>query len=327
VSGQRRARRQFVRGVGACGLAAAWPARAEEFPSRAVSIIVPAPPGGLLDTAMRTLARLAAPHLNNQSVVIDNRPGASLLLGADAMAKIERGDGYQLAQSTSTWMRMPHLRKVAYDPLRDFTFIISFSASPFGVAVKADSPWKSFNDVLAAARARPGEISYGTVGIGNAGHLLMEEIGRLAGVRWNLVPMKGSTEIIQAVLGGHVDLMSDSTSWAPQVEAGRMRLLMHYGETRLQKFPEAATARELGLPITYLSPFGLAGPKGMDPTVVRILHDAFRKAMDSREYQELVARFDLVPLYMNSADMTADMKATFEREREMIARMGLTGKL
>jgi tripartite-type tricarboxylate transporter receptor subunit TctC len=322
-----RARRRLIKSAAILAALPAQQVGAQEFPARPVTIIVPAPPGGLLDTAMRVAARLASPHLGDQSIVIDNRPGASLLLGADAMAKIDRGDGYLLAQSTSTWMRMPHLRAVNYDAQRDFTFIISMAASPFGVAVRTESPWKSFNDVLAAARARPGQVSYGTVGIGNAGHLLMEEIARLSGVKWNLIAMKGSTEIIQAVLGGHVDLMSDSTSWAPQVASGKMRLLMHYGETRLKKFPDVPVARELGMPITYLSPFGLAGPRNMDPKVVKILHDAFQKAMEHKDYQDMLERFELVPLYMNSARMTADMKETYERERAMIARMGLTGKL
>jgi tripartite-type tricarboxylate transporter receptor subunit TctC len=313
--------------LGLGGLVTARSALAQEFPNRPISVIVPAPPGGLLDVSMRLVARLVAPHLNNQALVIENRPGASLLLGAEAMARIDKGDGYQLTQSVASWMRVPHLRKVSYDALNDFTHIITLAASPFGVAVRSESPFKTFNDVIAAAREKPGQISYGTVGVGNAGHLLMEEVGRLAGVQWNLVAMKGSVEIIQAVIGGHIDLHSDSTSWAPQVAAGRMRLLAHYGQARLKKYPDVPTFKELGFPIEYLSPFGIAGPKGMDTAVVKTLHDAFRKAMETPEYTDLLEKFELVPMYRNSEQAAADMKETYERERIMITRMGLLGKM
>jgi tripartite-type tricarboxylate transporter receptor subunit TctC len=319
-------RRTVIQGLAAACVGAGRPLRADSFPSRPITFIVPATPGGLLDTFMRGSTKLAAPYLNNQPMVIENRPGASLLLGAEAMARLDHGDGYLLTQGLQVQVRMPHMRAVNYDPFKDFTWIISQVGSPFGVAVRADSPYQSFDDLLAAAKARPGEVSYATVGVGNGGHLLMEEVARLKGVKWIMVPVKGSTEGIQGALGGHYDCVADSVSWAPQVAAGKMRLLLQFGDGRLKKFPQAPSAQELGMPLVYTSPVGLIGPKKMDPQVVQILHDAFRKAAEQPEYLELLDRFDLFPLYKNPADFTATMRQEYERERALVTRLGLQAK-
>ncbi|WP_158213253.1 tripartite tricarboxylate transporter substrate binding protein [Pigmentiphaga sp. NML080357] len=319
-------RRQLLRGLAAgasMGVLPRMATAAEGFPSRPITVIVPASPGGLLDVYQRFVDKLAAPFLNGQPIIIENRPGANLLLGADAMARIDRGDGYTLTQALQIQVRMPHLQKVRYDPMRDLTWIICMVTSPFGIAVRADSPLRSFDDLIAAARARPGEISYGTVGFANGGHLLMEEVARLKGVKFNVIPMKGSADVIQAAIGGHVDAMSDSASWAPQVQAGKMRLLVTFGESRLEKFPDVPTARELGVPIVYTSPIGMAGPKNMDPAVVRVLHDAYRRAIEQPAHREILDKFDLIPAYRDTAAFTEEMRASFEREKAMVARLGL----
>lgn len=319
-------RRQLLRGIAAGMPAAALPRLAtagQGFPSRPITIIVPASAGGLLDVYQRFVDKLAAPFLNNQPIIIENRPGANLLLGADAMARQDRGDGYLLTQALQIQVRMPHLQKVRYDALRDLTWIICMVTSPFGIAVRADSPLRSFDDLIAAARARPGEISYGTVGFANGGHLLMEEVARLKGVKFNVIPMKGSADVIQAALGGHVDAMSDSASWSPQVQAGKMRLLVTFSESRLEKFPDVPTATELGVPIVYTSPIGLAGPKNMDPAVVRVLHDAYKRAIDQPAHKDILDKFDLILGYRDTAGFTEEMRASYEREKAMVARLGL----
>jgi tripartite-type tricarboxylate transporter receptor subunit TctC len=324
-------RRDVLRGLAALGMTAGGlPLAAAQdknaFPSRPVTVIVPATAGGLLDVYQRFVDRLAAPYLNNQPVIIENKPGGNLLFGADAMARIDHGDGYTLTQALLIQARMPHLQKVRYDPLKDLTWIISMVTSPFGIAVRNDSPFKTLDDLFAAAKAKPGEISYGTVGFANGGHLLMEEVARQKGLKFNLIAMKGSSDVIQAALGGHIDVMSDSASWAPQVQAGKMRLLVNFCEERLPKYPDVPTAKELGLPIVYTSPIGLAGPKNMDPAVVKILHDAYKKAIDQPEHRIIIDKFDLIPAYLNTADFTKDMTAAFHREKTLLSRLDLSGK-
>ena len=129
------------------------------------------------------------------------------------------------------------------------------------MAVRAESPYKTIDDLFADARTRPGQVSYATMGIGNGSHLNMEEVAWLKGVQFNLISVKGSTEGIQGALGGHYDCLADSLSWAPRVASGKMRPLMQFGEGQLKKIPDAPSARELGLPVAYTSPTGLIGPK------------------------------------------------------------------
>lgn len=324
-------RRRVLRALAAAGLmTGGMPGiRAQAktgFPSRPITIIVPATAGGLLDVYQRFVDRLATPHLNNQTIVIENKPGNNLLFGADAMARLEQGDGYTLTQALQIQARMPHIQKVRYDFHKDFTWIICMVTSPFGIAVRTESPFKTFNDLVTAAKARPGEISFGTVGFANAGHLLMEDVQRKLGVKFNLIAMKGSSDVIQGTLGGHLDFMSDSASWAPQVQAGRMRLLVTFGDERLAKYRDVPTATELGLPIVYTSPIGLAGPKNMDPAVTRILHDAYKRAIDMPEHRAILDKFELIPAYRNSADFARYMDESFVSEKKLLAGLDLTGR-
>lgn len=307
-------------GLGLLGRAQAQP---QAFPAKPITIIVPVTAGGLLDSFVRGSARLAQPYLNDQPIIIENRPGAQLLLGADAIARVARGDGYLLTAFTQIMLRAPHMRQVNYDPLKDFTWIIEQVGTPFAVAVRTESPYRTLADLVADAKARPGAVSYATVGMGNGGHLMMEELARLQDVKVNPIPVKGSSEAIRGVLGGHFDCLCDAASWAPHVAGGKMRLLVQFSEQRLRKYPDVPSARELGIPLVYTSPIGLLGPKAMDPQVVKTLHDAFLKAAATPEYRLLLDQLDLFPLYRNSADFAAHARDEFAREREIVQRLGL----
>lgn len=324
-------RRHLLKGAAAALAAGALPLRAARaqnggFPAKPITVIVPVTAGGLLDSFMRGSAKLAQPFLNDQPIVIENRPGAQLLLGADAIARVPKGDGYLLTQFTQILLRAPHMRPVHYDPMLDFTWIIEQVGSPFGVAVRTESPYRTLADLIADGRSRPGAVSYATVGVGNGGHLMMEELARLQGVGFNLIPVKGSSEAIQGVLGGHIDCLCDAASWAPHVASGKMRLLVQFGEDRLKKYPSVPSAKESGIPLVYTSPIGLLGPKKMDPQVVQVLHDAFRRAGETPAYRQLLDQLDLFPLYRNSADFAAHARDEYQRERTLVQRLGLQQK-
>ena len=177
-------------------------------------------------------------------------------------------------------LRIPHMQKVQWDPLKDFTFIVGVSGYTFGFTVRTDSPYKTFNDYIEAARKNPGKIDYGSTGAGSSPHLLMEEVATNAKVQLNHVPFKGNADLQSALLGGHVMAQSDATGWDKFVESGQMRLLVTFGEKRTKRWPNVPTAKELGYGVVSQSPYGIVGPKGMDPAVVKTLHDAFKKAMD-----------------------------------------------
>ena len=295
---------------------------AQGYPTRPVTFLVPWPPGGSTDLSMRAIAQLAEKHLG-QRIVIENRPGVSGTMGAQALAGGARADGYTIAQMPITVFRLPHMMKTPYDPMQDFTWIIHLTGYTFGVVVKSDSPYKTWADVIAYARANPGKMTYATPGNGTSLHITMENIAQRDGIKWEQVPFKGYAEGALALLGGHVDMHSDSTGWAEQVNSGRLRLLNTWGAQRTKRWPTVPTLKDLGYPIVSNSPYGLAGPKGMDPAVTKTLHDAFKKALEDPEYLKTLEKFDQEAFYLSSEDYAALAKKTFEEERIAIQRLGL----
>ena len=296
-------------------------AMAQQFPNKPVTLICPWPVGGSSDLVLRSFAEAAGKQLG-QTVVIENRPGASGTLGAVAMVAA-RPDGYALTQTPITVFRIPHLQKVAFDPIRDITYIIGLTGYTFGVVVRADAQWKTFKELIDYAKANPGKVSYGTPGAGTSLHITMEEIAANNGVKFLHVPYKGVAENIQALLGGHIDVTADSTGWAPQVDGGRARLLVTWGAERTKRWPSVPTLKDLGYGIVSDSPFGIAGPKGMDPAVVKTLHDAFRRAMDDPNYLKTLERYDQPVKYMTGAEYTAYARNQFEQDRVMMEKLGL----
>lgn len=307
------------------GLAPLASAQAQAFPSKPVTLIVPWPAGGSTDRHLRGLAEIASRHLG-QPIVIENKPGGGGTLGPGTMALNARPDGYTIAQYPLGMLRIPHMQKTAWHPLNDFSFIIGVTGYTFGFVVKADSPYKSFNDYIAAARQQPGKINYGSTGQGTSPHLLMEELADAAKVELNHVPYKGNADLMQAVLGGHVMAGSDATGWDKMVEAGQMRLLLTFGEQRTQRWPNVPTAKDLGYNVVSTSPYGLVGPKGMDPAVVRSLHDAFKKAMEDPKHMELLGQLNQAPWYKSPEDYRAWAQATFAKDKALIERLGLAAK-
>jgi tripartite-type tricarboxylate transporter receptor subunit TctC len=298
-------------------------AAAQAFPSRPVTLICPWPAGGPTDLHLRKLGEIAARHLG-QPVVLENRPGGSGMNGPATMAKTAKPDGYTISQLAITAFRVPHMQKVDWDPLTDFTYILGVSGYTFGVVVKSDSPFKTFRDLIEYARANPGKLSYGTPGTGTSLHLAMEEIAAKTGVKLLHVPFKGNADSTQALMGGHIMAQADSTGWGRHVDAGTFRLLATLGEKRTRW--NAPTVKELGIDTVSDSPYGLVGPKGMPPQVVKILHDAFKAAMDDPEHLKTLQQLDQLYWYKSSADYAKWAAETFKAERATIERVGLLSK-
>jgi tripartite-type tricarboxylate transporter receptor subunit TctC len=298
---------------------------AQPFPDRPITLIVPWPAGGSTDRHLRTLAEITGRQLGQQ-IVVQNQPGAGGTLGPGNMALTAKPDGYTLAQYPMGMLRLPHMQKTAWNPLTDFTFIIGVSGYTFGFTVRADSPYKSFNEYIEAARADPGKINYGSTGTGTSPHLLMEEIAGNAKVTLNHIPFKGNADLMQALLGGHVMAQSDATGWDKYVDGGQMRLLVTFGENRTKRWPAVPTAKELGYGVVSSSPYGIVGPKGMDPAVVKTLHDAFRKAMDDPKHRELLEQLNQEPWYRSGEEYAAWARETFARDKVLIEKLGLAAK-
>ena len=302
---------------------AAGHAAAQGYPSRPITLICPWPAGGSTDTHLRKLAELASRHLG-QPVIVENKPGAGGMLGPAGMARSAAPDGYTISQLTINVVRQPHLQKVDWDPFKDFTYIIGVSGYTFGVVVKSDSTIKTLDDLVAYAKANPGKLSYGSTGIGTSPHLLMEDLASKAGIQLLHVPFKGNADSTQALLGGHVMVQSDSTGWGRYVDQGAFRLLVTFGEQRTCW--GAPTAKELGYDVVSHSPYGIVGPKGMDPRVVRILHDAFKKAIDDPEHHKILQMLDQVYWYKSTDEYAKWAADTYVSERALIERLGLMAK-
>ena len=319
-------RRHFVAGTAAAGAAIALPGlvQAQAFPSRPIKYICPWPPGGSTDAVMRVLAESAGKVLG-QSIVIENKPGAGGTLGANEMVNA-RPDGYTLTQLPHSVFRIPHMQKTQFDTLKDFTWIICLTGYTFGLVVPADSPLKTIKDLVTWAKANPEKLTYGSTGAGTSPHLAVEEFAQRAGIKLTHVPFKGNAENMQAILGGHIMAASDSTGWAPHVDSGKLRLLATYGSKRTKRWPNVPTLDELGYQTVSDSPFGVGGPKGMDPAVVKTLHDAFRKTLDDPAVLASFERYDQSIIYMNTETYTKFARDSFTSEKALIERLGLAGK-
>jgi tripartite-type tricarboxylate transporter receptor subunit TctC len=312
--------------LAAAGLATPWAqAQSTAFPNKPITLIVPWPAGGSTDRHHRALAEIAGKILG-QNILVENRPGAGGTLGPGQMALTAKPDGYTIAQFPLGMLRVPHMQKVAWDPINDFTFIIGVSGYTFGFVVRADSPYKTFNEYIDAARKSPGAINYGSTGIGTSPHLLVEELAAAAKVDLNHVPFKGNADQMQALLGGHVMAASDATGWDKFVDGGQMRLLVTFGDTRTARWPNVPTAKDLGYNVVSTSPYGLVGPKGMDPAVVKVLHDAFKKAMDDPKHTELMTQLNQSVWYRSGDDYRKWAQETFVKDKALIERLGLAAK-
>ena len=319
-------RRDFLVSTSALAAAAMFPelASAQSYPTRTIKYLCPWPAGGSTDVVMRALAESAG-KIMGQSVIVESKPGAGGTLGAIELVNA-KPDGYTLAQIPVGAFRIPHMQKVQFDTLKDFTWIICLTGYTFGLVVPSESPIKNIKDLVAFAKANPDKFTYGTPGTGTSPHLAVEEFAQRAGIKLSQIPFKGSAQNLQAVMGGHVMAMSDSTGWGPMVDAGKLRLLATYGSKRTTRWPEVPTLNELGYETVSDSPYGVCGPKGMDPKVVKIIHDAFKKTLDDPAVLASFSQYDQPVIYMNTAEYTKYAKDSFYAEKKTIERLGMAGK-
>ena len=311
------------------GAALAGPALAQgasgpgRFPDRPIRLIIPWPPGGSADAQLRSLAEIAGRALG-QSIVVENRPGASGTMGAMHLTTQAKPDGYTISQMHMSIVRRPFItRTPPWDAVNDFTHIIGLCGWMFGIAVKADGPIRSWADYLAYARAHPGRLTYTTSGIATTNHLTMEELAAREGIELVHVPYRASNEAAVAVAAGEVMSVADASSWAPLVDGGQLRLICVWTAERSPRFPTAPTLRELGYDMVVTSPYGLAGPKGMDPGVVRVLHDACKAALLDPANAAVRAQFDMPLEYYDTEDYRSFILRRARYEKAMAERLRL----
>ena len=318
-------RNRLMIAIAALGMLVSLEAHAQEYPTKPITLIVPWPAGGSTDISMRAIAESASKILG-QPIAIDNKAGGGGTVGPATMAAAAKPDGYTIAQIPITVFRLPLMQDVSWDASKDFTYIVHLTGYTFGVTTSADGPFTKWQDVVDYAKANPGKVTYATPGTGTSLHIGMEQIAAMAGIKLTQVPFKGGAETNAAVLGQHTMLQADSTGWRPLVDAGKLRLLMVWTEKRSPNFPDAPTLKELGYNLVYDSPFGIAGPKGMDPKIVAKLHDAFKKAIEDPAVVATLAKYDMVPNYKNTEDYKKFVGDVTASERKVIESLGLAKK-
>jgi tripartite-type tricarboxylate transporter receptor subunit TctC len=293
---------------------------AQAFPSKPVMLVLPFPPGGSFDPIMRALGNAAAKELG-QPVVLLHKPGAGGVTGTANLATMTDADGHTVALMHNSVIRQPLIAKVSWDPLKDFTYIVGLASLSTGIAVAADSRWKTLADLLAEAKAKPDLLSWGNVGAISANRIYAERLAKAAGAKFNMIPFKGGGEAFTALLGGHLDVYGDPGFGAMAV-SGKVRLLATFTEQRLARWPDVPTVKELGHDLVVRSNIGLVAPKGLDPAITERLHAAFRKATQDPEYQRVAGEFDLAPALLTPAEYKAYAEAQFVREKTMLDEIG-----
>lgn len=307
--------------------AVGWPIGAHAqpaFPSRPVTLIVPFPPGGTADMVYRSLAKAAEPHLG-QTIVIENRPGASATLGVATVAH-GQPDGYQIAVMHSAVLRLQLMQKTNYDALKDITPIIQVSALDVGILVRADSPYKTFKEYIEDARKRPGQVTYGTNGVATSQNLALITLAAQEGITLNHVPYKGDADATASLLGGFIDAHAGGTQLGTFVDSGKARWLAVFSDRRLKKWPDVPTLFDLGYKIPASSPTGLVGPAGMPAPVVAKLHDAFKAALQDPQVIATLDRYAMDVYYKDGPAYGALIRESYEIEKERVGRAGLLAK-
>lgn len=219
--------------------------------------------------------------------------------------------------------RQPQMaQRALFNPREDFTWVIHLTGYLFGIVVRADAPWQTLGQFLGFAKAHPARVNHGTPGVGTSLHITMEQIALArGGIDWTHVPFRGWSENAQALLSGQIQAGADSAGWAELVQSGQLRALTVRSAERAKRFPDMPALRESGADI--VSAYGLAGPRGMNPEHVRVLHDAFREALFDPAHVAILDRFDMAPWHMAPEEYATFARRTFAEEGEMIRRLGL----
>jgi len=276
--------RQLGRGLLACLIGISAAALAQDYPNKTIHLVVPFAPAGATDILGRIIAERLAPAYG-QSVVVDNRPGASGHLGAQIVAKAP-GDGYTLLVGTiGIHAAYASYRKLNYDPAAELQPVMVIGESPNIVLVPANSPYKTFADFLADAKANPGKLNYASAGPGSSVHMVTALFELASGTHLNHVPYKGSGPALIDLMGGQVQVMFDNmSSGLPHVQSGKLRALAVTGPQRDPRLPNVPTIAEAGVPgYSGTSWFTLAAPRSMPAALVDKLNHDVQQALTSPE--------------------------------------------
>jgi tripartite-type tricarboxylate transporter receptor subunit TctC len=288
---------------------AAGPAWAQEpYPTRPISIVVAFPPGGVADNTARPVAAVLE-RILKQPVTVLNKAGAAGAVGYQAAAT-SKPDGYTLLMALVSVSVLPEVDKLFGRPQNytreQLTGIARINADPSMLVVRADAPWKTLKDLVEDAKKRPGEIVFTSSGLYGAAHIPMEMFIKAAGIKMRHLPTTGGGPMMNAMLGGHAQLVMTPVSLAAQhVKAGKLRLLAHSGTAPVAAYPEVPSFKSQGYDVEYTAWAGLVAPKDTPPPVIKILRDATRQAVKEPEVINSHAKLETPIAYMDADEFNA----------------------
>lgn len=290
--------------VGVMGLAINY-AMADNYPQKPVRFIINFNAGGTSDVAARVMGAIVEKALN-QSFVYMNRPGAGGTLGVAEIARA-RPDGYTIGTCNMPALSIiPQMREVPYDPLNGFTHIAAILPYEYGVVVRGDSPWNTWEEFVEYLKANPGDATYGSVGTGTTNHLAMARIAKELGLDWKHVPFEGGVKATAALLGDHVDAINNTTaSMISSIRAGQLRVLMVTSEGRFSATPDVPTMEEKGFSFSQISYMSIIGPAGMPEPIRAKLEQAFKAAVEDPSVKADLAKLDMNPRFVSGKDYEA----------------------
>ena len=312
-----------VAGIGAAMLSVA--ASAQDYPGRPITLIVPFPPGGVADNVARPVALALGKQLG-QAVIIENKQGAGGGIGMAQVAKA-KGDGYTLLLALSSISIIPEADKVLgrapLFTLDQLTPIARFTADPVVLAVRAESPWKTYADFIAYAKANPKKINYGSSGNYGTMHVPMEMLGSVSGASFTHVPFTGAAPAVTALLGGSLDAVASGPSTVVQhVKAGKLRVLANWGPERHPALPDVPTLRELGVTVEFAQWAGLFAPTGTPEPIISALRKASRDMQDDPAFKQTFVTLQTPLAYLDAPAFRAYWDIDAKKMADVVQRIG-----
>jgi tripartite-type tricarboxylate transporter receptor subunit TctC len=297
-------------------------AGAQDYPGKPIRWIVPFPPGGGADATARTISQKIIENTGRQ-IVVDYRPGAGGNIGTEFVARAP-ADGYTILQTTSSHTAQAHLRKLSWDPIKDFEPITIVAAFPLLIAVHPSVPAQTLQELVEYAKKNPGKLTYGSSGPGGPLHIGAEIFKRAAGVDILHVPYKGNAPMTLAVVSGEVSMVFDSmTGPLPNIRAGKLRALGYMGEKRSSQLPDVPTAKEAGIPAVHVVWNGMLSPAGTPKEALDWLHREMVKAVASPEVSGRLSGLGYEPGTVSRAEFTKMIASDYERFGKVIREAGI----
>jgi putative tricarboxylic transport membrane protein len=301
-------------------------ALAGDYPKKPVKLIVNFSAGGTTDTAARLMSTSAVAVLQ-QALIIMNKPGAGGTLGVSTVARA-KGNGYTIGTANMPALAIiPQIRKVPYKPFKDLVQVCAVMPYEYAIMVRGDAPWKTWEDLAAYIKKNPGKVAYGSVGTGTTNHLVTARVGREMGFNWKHVPFQGGVKATAALLGGHVEVINNTTaSVASSIKAGKIRVLLVTSEYPLKLAPGVPTMTEKGFKFSQISYMSIVAPAGTPQAALDKLSAAFKVATEDKGVLKSCGKLDLHPKFMSGQKYTALLKKLSAEWGALLPELGVKVK-